>query len=172
MAHLILGVVLCCCHLLPVHAQEQWYGEYVFENDGINVTHTRSWVQKESLVVGREGDKIVAVYSITMNGEPLDLAERWIGHDLGNSIVFTYDRCLPLGGTNGIHRNSNVRSEGERKERDCTDQHEPGVPMLTLSYKPSSHHRQILVTRFQNFDPADDRIHVEGIEYFQRISTK
>lgn len=151
-ARLAFGVALWGCHWISAQAQAQWYGTYVAESTGVNATQTRSWVKQESLEVSRAGDNIVAVYGVTMNGDSLDLSERWIGHDFGDSIAFTFDRCLSTHSVTKKVRRSNDNSMAPRrkpKEGSCTNQYKYGDPMLTFVDRVGFNNQKILFTKFR-----------------------
>lgn len=146
-----LGTALWFCFFISTEAQERWYGRYVFETTGINATHSRSWVEQETLDVRQEGDQLVANYSATMNGDLLGFSERWLGHDFGDRIAFTYDQCLAA------------------PDESCQDSYERGAPMLTLSYKARSGKGGILITRFQKFVSLAPPRNTQGVEYFRKM---
>lgn len=148
---LTLGTALWFCLFISAQAQERWDGRYVFETTGINATHSRSWVEQETLDVRQEGDQLVANYSATMNGDLQGCSERWLGHDFGDRIAFTYDHCLA------------------GPDESCQDSYKRGTPMLTLSYKAGSGKGQVLITKFQKFGPLASSRNDQGVEYFHKI---
>lgn len=60
---LTLMIVLWFGLSLSAQAQQRWYGRYVFEMTGVNITETRSEEVREFLDVTRDGGQIVAVFS-------------------------------------------------------------------------------------------------------------
>jgi hypothetical protein len=148
---LTLGPAMWFCVFISAQAQERWYGRYMAETTGVNVTHSRSWVEQETLDVRKEGDQPVANYSATLNGDPLGFSERWLGHDFGDRIAFTYDQCLAP------------------PDESCLNRYERGAPMLTLSYKARSGKGRILFTKFQKFVPPEPPRNSQTVEYFRKI---
>jgi hypothetical protein len=145
------GAAMWFCFFISAQAQEPWYGRYMFETTGINGTHSRSWVEQETLDVRREGDQLVANYSATMNGDLLVFSERWLGRDFGDRIAFTYDQCLAA------------------PDKSCQDSYVRGDPMLTFSYKARSGKGRILITKFQKFVPLAPPRNTQAVEYFRKI---
>lgn len=176
MLRLLASLVLFYCHAARAQTQDDWYGRYGFMSTGINVTHTRSWVDEDLLEIRPDGVKIIAVYNAAMNGDGFDyLAQQWVGEKRGHEIVFTFDRCLPrstLAAADADRNEASARSDGGASEEECTDQHERGTPMLTLAEKRGKNGKRVVLTYFHAFEPRLDKARVGGVRYFQKVAPR
>jgi len=104
---------------------------------------------------------------VTMNADLLDLSERWIGHQKGNSLLFTYDRCVTLAEIGQFQDHDQDTLHGDADDR-CVERHKPGTPMIRLVRKPHQRHGQLVLTDILEFEGSGHPKGSTGVSYFQK----
>jgi len=110
-----LGLAISLLLPAPAPAQGRWGWRYVAVTTGSNATETRSWVLEEFLGVSVANGEIVALYSVSENGDPMQSqTARWVGRDVGRSIRFRQIAACPF---LAAHLSSPISNDFGRKTR-------------------------------------------------------